>query len=470
MKNKLLIAGLLFIVITGQSQVAVTNTGTLYIKSNSDVFYSASDFTNTSSASFTNNGSLYVKGNLSNSQASMSAGTGTLFLNGSSVQSINGSQPFLTYNLNTNNSSGITLDDNLDVSGTHTFSSGIITTSATPNYLIYEAGASYAGASDTKHVNGWVKKIGSTNFTFPVGSNVYLRQITLQNLSGSSEFNVQYSGSTYDATNVLYPIVSMNPMEHWIVNKVSGGSAQVELNWDSSKVPFPNYYVPDLRAALYSGPQWIDEGGTAAGSVATMGTITSNSISSFGRMAIGSVSYPLPLKFVSISAVIENSSVRVKWETANEIAVENYYVQRSSDGVNFSTIATINAKNGDMQSYQYLDLNLFSSKLYYRIRSNDFDGKIGFSGIAVVRFDNAQKILLVNNPALSAIKLSTQNIPSSVYFYELVNSVGQVCKKGSFWCQGSTFVTIPISDLKAGAYTLVVLKKGEEKEFKILVQ
>jgi hypothetical protein len=469
MKNKLFIAGLLFIAIAARSQVAVTNKGVLYIKTNSDIFYAASDFTNNSSASFTNNGSLYVKGNLSNSQSSMSAGTGTLFLNGSSAQSVNGSQPFLTYNLNTNNSAGITLNNNLDVSGTHTFSSGIITTSATPNYLIYESGSSYTGASDAKHVNGWVRKIGSTNFTFPVGSNIYLRPITLQSLSASSQFDVQYSGPTYDATSVLYPIASMDPMEHWTVNKIFGGSANVQLNWDSSKVPFPNYYVPDLRATLYSGSQWINEGGTATGSVATTGTITSNSLSSFGRMAIGSISFPLPLKFVGLSAVVENSSVRIKWKTANETSVQNYNVQRSVDGINFSNIATTSAKNGDFQSYEYLDMNIPSSKVYYRIRSNDLDGKTNYSGIVAIKLDNIQKILLVNNPVNNAIQLSTQNLLRSVYFYELVNSTGQICKKGSFSCEGSSLITIPVDGILQGSYTLVVFKSFEKKEFKLLI-
>lgn len=469
MKSKLFIAGLLLVSIAVHSQLAVTNKGTLYIKTNSDIFYSAGDFTNTSLASFTNNGSLYIKGNLTNHQSSMSVGTGTLFLNGSIAQSVNGSQAFLTYNLNTNNSAGITLNNNINVSGTHTFSAGLINTSATPNYLIYEAGSSYSGATDAKHVNGWVKKIGSTNFIFPVGSNTYLRQITLQNLSASSEFDVRYSGPTYSASSVQYPLASMDPMEHWTINKISGGSAQVQLNWDSSKVPFPNYYVPDLRAALYSGSQWINEGGTATGSVATTGTITSNSLNSFGRMAIGSISFPLPLKFLGISAVFEDAAIRIKWKTANEINVENYSVQRSADGINFATIATVNAKNGDFQSYEYIDMNLSSSKLYYRIRSNDFDGKAGYSGIVLVKFDNVQKILLINNPAQTAIQLSTQNMPSSVYFYELVNSTGQVCKNGSFSCQGSTFVSIPVSSIARGPYTLVLMKPGEKKEFKLLI-
>lgn len=469
MKNRLFIVGLFFVVFSAQSQVAITNKGVLYISSNADIFYSGSDLTNTSSASLTNNGSLYVKGNIINDQSSMPVGTGTLFLNGSSAQTLSGSQPFRVYNLNTNNSAGITLNANLSISGTHTFSSGIITTSSTPNYLIYESGASYTGTSDTKHVSGWVKKIGSNNFVFPVGANTYLREIALQNLSGASEFDVQYSGATSNATSVLSPIVSMNPMEQWTVNKITGGSAQVQLNWDNSKVPFPNYNVPDLRAALYSGSQWINQGGIGSGSANTTGTVTSSSISSFGKLSIGSISVPLPVNFVSISATVESSSVRVKWTTADEVSVENYTVQRSSDGINFTNLVIVSAKNGSLQAYEYLDL-MPSSKLYYRILSKDYNGNTAYSAIVIVRLDNVQRMSLLDNPVRNAVHLSTQNMPSTRFSYHLVSMSGQICKRGSFTSEGSTITSLAVSNLKPGTYTLVVTRPGEEKRFKLLIQ
>ncbi len=171
MKRPLYTLGLLLCCHLIQAQTNVTNTGTLYISTSSDILHVTGDFTNNSGSALTNNGNLYVKQNLSNSQSAMAVGTGTLYLNGTSAQTVSGSQPFKTYNFVSNNSSGITLNNNLSVSGTHTFTSGLITTSATPNYLIYETGSSYSGNGDTKHVNGWVKKSGNTNFTFPVGDN-----------------------------------------------------------------------------------------------------------------------------------------------------------------------------------------------------------------------------------------------------------------------------------------------------------
>lgn len=470
MKSRLFIVGLLLLKIAAQSQLAVTNTGVLYIKTGSDVFYTAGNFSNTSSAALTINGSLYLKGDVSN-DASINIGTGTVFLNGASTQTINGAQPLKVYNLNTNNAAGIQLNTNLIVTGVHTFSSGVITTSSTPNYVIYESGSSYNGASDTRHIKGWIKKIGSTDFVFPSGDGIYLREIALKNLASSSEFDVRYSGPTYNPTNVLFPIVSVNPGEYWTVNQITGGNAQVQLNWDSSKVPFPNYVVNDLRASVYSGASlWTNAGGTASGSVATTGTITSNSLSSFGRIAIGSISFPLPLKFLGISATLENNNARVKWQTANEAGVWNYSVQKSVDGINFSTIATVAALNKDLQSYEILDANVLSSKMYYRVRANDFDGTGNYSKIVVVTTDKVQRIQLINNPAKGFIQLATQNLPASVYSYRLINSLGQVCKKGSFSCEGSSTVTLPLNYTTPGQYTLVIMKDGEKKQFKLFIQ
>jgi hypothetical protein len=469
MKTKLLFSGLLFLATTGHSQIALTNTGVLYIKTSSDVFYNAGDFANTSSGSLTINGSLYLKGNINN-DASINIGTGTVFINGAVAQTISGTQPFNVYNLTTNNPAGIQLNTDLSIAGAHSFVSGIITTSSTPNFVIYESGSSYADASDARHVNGWVKKIGSTDFIFPTGNGTYLREIGLQNLSAASEFNVQYSGPSFNPSSVQYPIVSVNPGEHWTINEVAGGNAKVQLDWDSSKVPFPNYVVSDLRAAVYSGAQWTNAGGTASGSVATNGTVVSNSLSSFGRVTIGSISFPLPLKFVAFSAVKENTSVKLKWQTANEEGVRGYEVQRSLEGSSFVTVATINATNRDQQWYQFVDATSPSLRLYYRIKANNLDGKSTFTKVIMVTSENIRKIQLVNNPVSGFIQLVTQNVPKSVYTYRIFNSIGQVCKQGSFICEGSSLITISIDHISPGQYNLLIVNGDQEKRFGLLIE
>ncbi len=106
---------------------------------------------------------------------------------GSGQQILAALQPFRTFNLITDNTLGLLLNNNLSISGVHTFINGIIGSSVTPNCLIvYEAGSSYTGSADSKHVSGWVKKIGSTGFIFPVGTGLMLRPVELNNISSTS--------------------------------------------------------------------------------------------------------------------------------------------------------------------------------------------------------------------------------------------------------------------------------------------
>ncbi|MBK8495515.1 MAG: hypothetical protein IPL50_11160 [Chitinophagaceae bacterium] len=146
----------------------LTNKGILQINTDASIIV-FTHFNNTATGQLENNGNFYIKGNIANDQPAMNAGAGTLFVNGSTTQTFTGSNTFKTFNFVSNNPTGILLNNDLSVGGTHNFISGLITTSATPNYMIYEAGSSYTGSSDSRHVVGWVKKTGSTDFAFPRG-------------------------------------------------------------------------------------------------------------------------------------------------------------------------------------------------------------------------------------------------------------------------------------------------------------
>lgn len=450
------------------TQQTFVSSGNLKIFSGTSVT-AFGNFTNNATSSFVNEGNFYVKGNLTNDQSSVAAGTGVLHLNGTANQTISGGQKFKTYHLQTNNSAGFTINNDLSVSGIHTFLAGIVNTSAS-NFIVYEDGSSYSGATDAMHVNGWVKKYGSTNFTFPTGDATHLREIDITNLAGNSEFDARYNGVILSSTRVTQaPLVAVNHAEYWTLNQNTGGTARVKLNWDNTKVGFPNYVISDLRTAVYSGTEWINTGGSASGSAATTGSITSDPLNSFGRFSIASVSFVIPLKFLGIAAFRENASVHIRWQTANEVAVNFYEVQRSHDGLHFTTIGTAPAKNLDLQSYFYLDMNAPPSKLFYRIKANDLDGASRYSKTATVSaIGQTEYVALVENPVRSSIQLAVHSTVVSEYSYRLINSAGQVCKKGFFKSDGSSTISIPLAVLP-GDYMLIVTNAEKQQQFKLVV-
>ncbi|OQP61868.1 hypothetical protein A3860_30855 [Niastella vici] len=463
---------LLLTAVAANAQQAMVNNGNLQIYSGAS-FCSYGGFTNSSSGVLVNNGNLYLKGDVSNDQAAMTAGSGILYLNGSAAQALNGAQSLKTYQLVTNNANGITLNNNLSVADVHTFTSGMIVTSLTPNYLIYEAGASYTGDADTRHVNGWVKKFGNTAFSFPVGNNSYERPVTVGSLSATSELNCLYRSATPNTGSVQAPILLVDANEYWEINKISGGTAQVTLNWDNTKVAFPPYTLADIRATYYNGSSWINENGTASGTVTTTGSITSGAVSSFGYFAIGSVAYILPIHFISVGAQRKTGTTVVRWKTARETDVDHYEVERLNTSGSFSEIGRVKSHNNiDETDYEYVDGLPLIGTAMYRIRSVDKDGQYIYSRIvSVSENSNVATFMVLNNPAHEAIYLSASAAYKGQYQYELYSTSGQLVQSGPLTINGLDIVTIPLMmKTMTGIYMLNVRNEQHRFAKRILVR
>jgi hypothetical protein len=403
----------------------------------------------------------------------MAAGTGTLYLNGSSAQAVNGSQTFKTNNLETNNSAGITLDNDLSVSGIHTFTSGLINSSSIPNYLVYEAGSSYTGDNDSRHVSGWVKKIGNTNFVFPVGDASYERVVGISNLSASSEINCKYNTPTGNTINLFSPLVKVKANEYWQMDKISGGTAQVTLNWDHSKVAMDNVLIIDILSSQYTAGNWTSTGGTASGNVTTTGTITSNALGSFGPLTLGYTSFPVPLKLLTFTAIRVPGTSFLKWVTENEQNVDRFDVQRSYDGGLFTTIGHVAARNrGSTEVYDLEDHSALNGIAYYRIKSIDIDAKFSYSGIAAVsEYDSGSAGFVVLNPARNVITILNRSGENGPFDYFLYNTAGQVLLKGNTDMEINGGAALPLPPhTPAGTYVLELSNEKMRFSQKILVE
>ncbi len=446
--------------ISANGQQAFRNNGNLQIHGSASMI-GFGDFTNASSATLLNNGSLYIGGNITNDQASMSAGSGMLYLSGSSQQTIGGTQTFKTFGLETDNPSGFLLNSNLSVAGTHTYTNGMITTSSTPNYMTYEAGSSYSGSNDARHVNGWVKKTGNTDFTFPVGNATYERSVLLTNLSASSEFNVRHNGAvTPNYTSLYNPLVIVDTSEYWTINKISGSAAQITMNWDASKIPFPLLMLSDIRAAYWDGTFWQSIGGTASGSVLTTGSVISNSVSAFNsNFTIGSISFVLPLRIISFTAGRENNHTRVNWVIGNELNVAGYELERSDNGIVFNTISVKDPFNrNSTEFYKYDDSRPINNIAYYRLKVVGNNNRIIYSGIITVSENGSNKDLyVIKNPIDASIDIYAGASVKGIYNYTISNTAGQIMQSGTLdITQAGNYSIILKPVFSPGIYQLVL--------------
>lgn len=442
------------------AQTGITNTGILKVSSTSDTLYIKGDLTNASTATLTNNGSLYVKGSVTNDQASMSAGTGTLYMTGTLAQSVNGSAAFKTWNFVSDNPVGILLNNDLSVSGLHTFRNGIIQTADSAAYLIYESGATYTGDGDTRHVNGWVKKIGNSDFTFPVGNGTWERTASITDLSSpNTEVVARYYTGGMNQFSLDAPLIAADSNEYWSINRVREGHFKVNLNWDNNKARFYNVLLKDILVSEYHNGKWHSLGGASSGVVATTGSVRASGASnnSSSKYTFGFTSYPLPVRLITFSGFRQNKVSMLQWTADNEELGGSYEIQRSTNGVQYNTIGTVAAWNsGRTSNYNFRDPVVFSGTIYYRLKMQDLAGKGSFSNVITLTEGVADAgSFMIPNPVKDAVTVISHAGPSGEFAYSIYNAGGQNVQKGMITIVQNGQVKFPLTgSISNGIYTL----------------
>ncbi|OSZ76975.1 hypothetical protein CAP36_11115 [Chitinophagaceae bacterium IBVUCB2] len=359
--------------------------------------------------------------------------------------------------------------------GSVVFIQGLLNTASPNPVLTFAAGSSTSGASDASYANGPIIKTGTTDFTFPVGkSPAGYHPIGISNLSGPETFTAEYiraSGSALGAANS--PLTHVSNCEYWNLSRAGASvTANVILFWTASSGCNATPYVtslPALRVARHNGATWDDRGNTATSGNNTAGSVTSSTVSAFSPFTLGAVDFnPLPVVFGGIRAYAKNNGIQVDWTILTEVNVDRYEVERSSDGINFSTkgiVAAINSSN--RTNYGWLDIMPNAGTNFYRIRNIDKDGKSSYSVIVRVDLDKLlTDINIYPNPVSNGyISYQSPEFEKGIYQVRIFNSNGQQVASQQYNHSGGSLsqsLQLPAT-MKAGVYYLKL--QTENKNF-----
>lgn len=138
-------------------------------------------------------------------------------------------------------------------------------------------------------------------------------------------------------------------------------------------VPYDNGYYAEFVVNSFS-EFWLNNGGA------------------------GGVS-PLPVSLLSLEALKQTKTVLLKWVTENEINVDRYIIERSTDGTSYSAIAEVAAFNNNQNNYTYTDLQPIPGLNFYRLKIKDKDASYTYSPVRKVDFGSvADDITVYPNP------------------------------------------------------------------------
>lgn len=160
---------------------------------------------------------------------------------------------------------------------------------------------------------------------------------------------------------------------------------------------------------------------------------------------------PLAVNLTHFSATKSGSAAIVDWTTVNEKDNDHFELQRSTDGKNFSKIATVkgNGTTTVEHNYEYRDaLNeVKATTVYYRLYSVAFDGSLSTS--KVVAINNQSKISDISvypNPFASTFKVDVYASEVENVVVRVKNAVGQILAEKNITVQ-SGLNTLGVEEL-----------------------
>jgi len=187
----------------------------------------------------------------------------------------------------------------------------------------------------------------------------------------------------------------------------------------------------------------------------------------------------VPLKFISYTlrqAQGDNpsslqgtkQSVENIWQTANEVNVSHFNIQRSLNGNNFITIGKVAAQNKVANEYSFYDSPPLEGLgvVYYRIESQDFDGRKQYSEIRTLNLkpQTLNGVSIYPNPAKNFVNVSCTGMKE----LKVIDELGQTV---IHQITSNTTHKLNVSLLRKGVYVLSIFTaKGETKNEKLIVQ
>jgi hypothetical protein len=481
--------------IQGNSKVAITQGTDIptYLEVEGNVIANGTSFDIQSGDNISNQPTtLYVGGNIQHTAGTFSASssvinqTSDLFvieMNGTAAQTISSHSGTFDnptthqVTLRINNAAGVTLLSSLDVGrlSFNTANKGILTTNTniiTLNNTTANSVSSIVlnAPSSTGFVNGNIrrKSASAEPLVLAAGAGSDYRPVTLIPATADvSTFEAKFTNSAHGGT-YEEPVRGVANY-YWDISRIgAGANAAIQLNIPGA---IPNALAGhDLIVARYDGSNWVTAKGATGISVSpgnsTSGTVRSEAQSNFGSFTIAYESaVSLPTLLVSFTGKNTGSNTaELKWKITDNSTPSVFEVMRSSDGVNFSSVGSVQGVSQQFD-YSFIDPSMVGGNNYYRLKMLDIDGTANYS--AIVTVSNGGNSFgfssLMPSVVTSTAKLVISSGKTTSAQLLITDMSGRIVQKRRLVISaGSQDVLIDASRLTPGIYQITGYVVGEK--------
>lgn len=310
-------------------------------------------------------------------------------------------------NFTVSNTAGLRVADVLTFGNAYTITLRTAATNAA-GAIHFLSGASYAdviSGDDSRFVDGYVMKIGTGAFAFPIGQAGDQRPVQLTGTGLPAALDsvaVAWFGgsaattpdpSDANATHALSSrgsgVSAVSPLGFWDwVRPTTSGSVPVSVSIPAQSAGFAS--ASQLRLVGWNGTQWVNLGSTGAASLAEGQLLSGTVPPGITALGVGSAAAPLPVELLTFTATLKGEDGLLTWRTASERNSDFFEVQQSSDGRTWPQVLGQVPAAGTSTSprnYTYTDARIARygvPVVYYRLRQVDRDGTVSYSPVAAL--------------------------------------------------------------------------------------
>ncbi len=168
----------------------------------------------------------------------------------------------------------------------------------------------------------------------------------------------------------------------------------------------------------------------------------------------------LPVTLVNFTAVQQGSTVMLQWSTSSELNTAHFQVERSSNGTDFSRIASVDAAgtSSALRKYNSGDKTPKNGTNFYRLKQVDLDGNFTYSAVQQVVFvEGKAYTILYPSPAIDHFTLETNDPVIAGSTAIMTDIQGKIVKK--FVISGNR-QQVSIGSLNKGVYQVQLANKS----------
>jgi hypothetical protein len=178
-----------------------------------------------------------------------------------------------------------------------------------------------------------------------------------------------------------------------------------------------------------------------------------------------SITTPLALNLVSLNGIVTEEKIKIKWVVQNDADIYKYEVQKSENGVSFTTINTTTANQlSTVSNYIFTDLNPILGTNYYRVKAYNKNESVNLSKVFRIYYGIVgNTIFIYPNPSGNDLAVRIVAVYKGNYRLSILNNYGQQIVSMPLEHDGidkTIRITMPFL-LAKGVYRLFLIDKSQ---------